>query len=224
MKSSRRFVASFTGYCDIVVRLTITTMLQLSLVFHPRHYFLLESKRRVLELVTAMPGFYDGKVATAYLQVLVQLSITSINECSPPRGVWSTPGSCCPWRPWWRPATRSCGPTSATTPPPRSTGSQRCHESRMSRSTHNNDNPQRQYVEGAISRSELVSSMEEVGRHLELVTRVWGGYRWDNLMVSVHCTALCRPRSDEWTQAQLAASLMAKVDQDYLHRGNRGRE
>ena len=45
------------------------TNLQLSLVFHPHHYFLLETKRRVLELVTAMPGFYDGKVATAYLQV-----------------------------------------------------------------------------------------------------------------------------------------------------------
>ena len=47
----------------------LTTNLQLSLVFHPHHYFLLETKRRVLELVTAMPGFYDGKVATAYLQV-----------------------------------------------------------------------------------------------------------------------------------------------------------
>ena len=85
-------------------------------------------------------------------------------------------------------------------------------------------------MEGAISRGELVSSMEEVWRHLELVTRVWGGYRWDTVQYStvqystVQYRALCRPRSDEWTQAQLAAALMAKVDQDYLHRAARGRE
>ena len=58
-----------------------------------------------------------------------------------------------------------------------------CHESRMSRYTHNNTS-QSQYVEGAISRGELVSSMEEVWRHLELVTRVWGGYRWDDMMMT----------------------------------------
>ena len=58
------------------------------------------------------------------------------------------------------------------------------HEWSMSRYNHNNDTPQSQYVEGAISRGELVSSMEEVWRHLELVTRVWGGYRWDDMMMT----------------------------------------
>ena len=56
--------------------------------------------------------------------------------------------------------------------------------SHVSRYAHNNDTTQSQYVEGAISRGELVSSMEEVWRHLELVTRVWGGYRWGDMMMT----------------------------------------
>ena len=41
---------------------------QLSQIFHPNHYFILETKRRVIENISSMPGYSEGKVAEAYLQ------------------------------------------------------------------------------------------------------------------------------------------------------------
>ena len=50
----------------------MTYLYQLSQLFHRNHYFILEIKRRVIELISKMPEYTEGKVATAYMERKVE--------------------------------------------------------------------------------------------------------------------------------------------------------
>ena len=50
----------------------MTMIYQLSNVFHKNHYFLLETKRRVVELISRMEGYSKGKVADGYFERKVE--------------------------------------------------------------------------------------------------------------------------------------------------------
>ena len=52
----------------------MTYLYHLSQLFHKNHYFILEIKRRVMELISKMPGYAEGKVAPAYLARKVEYS------------------------------------------------------------------------------------------------------------------------------------------------------
>ena len=54
-----------------------------------------------------------------------------------------------------------------------------------------------------MTRDGLISGMEEVAEHLDFVINVWGRYR---------------DKSEERKEAELARTLINKIDKDYLHR------
>ena len=41
---------------------------QLSKIFHPNHYFILEVKRRMMESISEMAGYQEGSLADAWLE------------------------------------------------------------------------------------------------------------------------------------------------------------
>ena len=45
---------------------------QLSKVFHKNHYFILETKRRVIEAISQMDGYREGKVGEGYMERKVE--------------------------------------------------------------------------------------------------------------------------------------------------------
>ena len=53
----------------------LSYLYQLSKIFHPNHYFILEVKRRIMENISQMAGYQDGSLADAWLEKKVEFCL-----------------------------------------------------------------------------------------------------------------------------------------------------
>ena len=131
---------------------------QLSKIFHPNHYFILDVKRRVIEAISEMPGYQDGTIGEAWL-------VKKLEFCQDHLAVQRrvSPGLS-EYRAYL--SSQTAHPLYLLTKV-----RDRRDQSRP------NSVFQRKYLDKRITREDLMRSMEEVAGHLMMTVQIWGEYR-----------------------------------------------
>ena len=132
---------------------------QLSKVFHPNHYFILDVKRRIMEAISQMAGYREGTIGLAWLEKKLEFCRDHLavqRRVSPGLSEYRAHLSSHLAFPLYLITKVQC---------------------KVSWSFRLNCLFQRKYLDKLITREELIRSMEEVESHLMMTVKIWGGYR-----------------------------------------------